>query len=73
MASITSKFQKLPLFIIGKGTNREEVEEELGEMIEDNEFIYEFRMFLSISWIFKEPISRKSNHTFNYINLLKSY
>ena len=47
MASITSEFEKLPLFIIGKGTNREKVEEELGEMIGDNEFTLSAKSYMN--------------------------
>ena len=47
MASITSDFQKLPLFIIGKGTNREEVGEELGEMIQNNEFTFSVKSYMN--------------------------
>lgn len=36
MASITSDYKKLPLFIIGKGECLEEAQEKLGETIDDN-------------------------------------
>ena len=47
MASITSDNQKLPLFIIGKGNNKETVEEELGPMLENNEFTFSVKSYMN--------------------------
>ena len=47
MASITSYNQKLPLFIIGKGNSKETVEEELGPMIDDNEFTFSVKSYMN--------------------------
>lgn len=47
MASITSDFKKLPLFIIGKGTDRDQVEEELGELIDNNEFTFSDKSYMN--------------------------
>ena len=47
MASITADFEKLPLFIIGKGERKEDVEEELGEMIEGNEFTFSVKSYMN--------------------------
>lgn len=40
MSSITSQYEKLPLFVIGKGKDEETVEENLGLMLNNNTFTY---------------------------------
>lgn len=47
MASITSKCEKLPLFIIAKGESLEEAEEQMCDMIDGNEFTFSIKSYMN--------------------------
>ena len=46
MSSITSNYEKLPLFIIGKGNDEETVEENLGPMLNNNTFTFSNKSYM---------------------------
>lgn len=46
MSSITSQYEKLPLFVIGKGKDEETVKENLGPMLNNNTFIYSDKSYM---------------------------
>ena len=47
MATITSEYKKLPLFIIAKANDEDEAEEQIGELIENNTFTFSEKSYMN--------------------------